>query len=398
MVTSLTSNWSVRYHRLTLLVAWSLLFSTENTWARSLQFKNHTDSNNSNSHKHNPLEGPTVAPTNHRAHDVAKDPESPVDTTTTATKTTKESSGLKSLRTIVGNQNSPMRIFERFLDAARISLTVNTEYSDNTPYTVFIPWDTAIETLPYDWAKRLSEPMWSLHLERFLFHHIYRGALPLEVLRQVTGVKIPMMDGEVIEITTQQQKGKRIRVNENVRHLAYTAALDGYAFMVDQILVPSFMEQPAHMVAPPSLAFRWIKLGYIANLDHLLSDPAMVATFLVPSNEAFDRIDTETLTFWESTAGKEELRRVLLRHTVPQTLIASNTLAPGIMSPEETLLDGAPVIFQHRSDGVLQVNHAKVIKEDLVASNGLVHIIDHVLLPSNEMHVQMDGRTEPVMV
>ena len=295
---------------------------------------------------------------------------------------------LDSLRGIF-RKSSLLRVFERLLLSSHMTPTLN-EYSDSS-FTVFMPWDKAMEKLPFGWLARLEQPMWALHLKRFVLHHIHKGGLSLDLLQQTPSVT--MMDGENIQITTNRV---RPRVDD-VDYLAYTTKSDIRAFMMDEILVPSFMERTAIMVVPTSLASRWIKYAYKAGLEKLLDDPARVVTVLVPSDEAFDRVDEETIALWESPAGKESLRQVLLRHIVPGTVIASDTMQQGSVTVEESLVNDAPVIFQKNFE-FLQVNAALVIQEDIVASNGLVHIIDRVILPSdNEMQIQMDGSTQPIV-
>ena len=290
----------------------------------------------------------------------------------------------ESLRDVV-HKAYPLRLFERFLESSKMSLTLS-EYSD-TPFTLFMPWDEAFEKLPFDWLKRLEQPMWALHLKQFLLHHMHRGGLSLDVLKQITStVKITMMDGESIEIA---KKHNRVRIDD-VRYIAHTAASDGYAFMMDDILVPSFMEQTAFMVAPPNLALRWIKYVYLAGMEDLLSDPSTVGTFLVPSNDAFEAVDKDTIALWESASGKEELRRILTFHIVPETLITPGTLEGGRVSTHKTLVQNQSLQFHVLSD-VLQVNTASAIKGDIVAANGVVHVIDQVLLPTKEIQVELDG-------
>lgn len=292
---------------------------------------------------------------------------------------------LDPLRKIVNKANTHLRLFERFLEASQMSLTLS-EYSD-TPFTIFMPSDGAFEKLPLDWLNRLKQPMWAFHLKQFLLHHIHRGGLSVALLKQIkSSIDIKMMDGESIEISKQRE---RVRFND-VHYIAYTAASDGYAFMMDEILVPSFMEQTAFMLAPSALALRWIKYAYMTGMEHILADPTTIATFLVPSNDAFDAVDEDTIATWESSQGQERLRQVLMLHIIPDVLIVTDSLERGSVSIHKTMSQESSIHFQMLSN-VLRINNAaSVVKSDLVAANGIVHVIDQVLLlPTNNMQSDM---------
>lgn len=301
--------------------------------------------------------------------------------------TEKKTDNLDSLKEIF-QRASVLRVFERFLLSSPVTPTLN-EFSE-TPFTVFMPWDRAMEKLPSGWLDRLEHPMWALHLKGFILHHIHNGSLSLDRLKQTNSVT--MLDGENLRVNREQV---RPRVDD-VRYLAYTAESDIRAFMMDEILVPSFMERTAMKVVPSSLASRWIKYAHMTGLDKFLDDSTKSFTVLVPSDEAFDQLDEETIALWESPTDGQSLRQVLLRHIVPETLVASDTMKQGTVTVEESLATDAPVIFQKSSD-FLQVNTALVIQADIVAANGLVHVIDKVTMPSEtEMQIRMDGTTRPI--
>ena len=168
--------------------------------------------------------------------------------------------------------------------------------------------------------------------------------------------------------------------------------------MMDEILVPSFMEQTAFMVAPSNLAHRWIKYVYLAGMEDVLSDPTMVATFLVPSNDAFEAVDKDTTAFLESPQGKEDLGRVLMSHIIPGVVVtSSSTLEQGLESVHKTMVENRSLRFHTTSSSVLQIDTASVVKGDIIAANGIVHVIDQVLLPARVMRVEVDGTTKPEM-
>ncbi len=98
------------------------------------------------------------------------------------------------------------------------------------------------------------------------------------------------------------------------------------------------------------------------------------ATVFAPSDEAFAAVPAEELA--ALTADPEQLTQVLLRHVAPDTVMAAD-VAPGeveTMAGDTLMLDAA--------DGVVTVDGATVTTADLAARNGVVHIVDQVLLPA----------------
>ena len=76
--------------------------------------------------------------------------------------------------------------------------------------------------------------------------------------------------------------------------------------------------------------------------------------------------------------NKEKLRSILLYHVVAGDVTAAKVMK---MSSAKTL-DG-PELNVMVNGGTVMVNDAKVIKADVMASNGVIHVIDTVLIPKN---------------
>lgn len=99
-------------------------------------------------------------------------------------------------------------------------------------------------------------------------------------------------------------------------------------------------------------------------------------TVFAPTDEAFDKLPAGTLDDLLKPENKERLRSVLTYHVVP-----------GKYSAEDVAdMDAAPTVNGKElalrvEQGVVMVDGAKVIEADIEASNGVIHVIDAVLLP-----------------
>lgn len=111
-----------------------------------------------------------------------------------------------------------------------------------------------------------------------------------------------------------------------------------------------------------------------AELVETLEEPGPFTVF-APTNEAFEALG-DTLETLLEPANQEELAEILAYHVVPGELTAAE-LSDGQML-ETVQGDSLEVAV---SDGTVTVNGATVAAADVEASNGVVHVIDEVLLP-----------------
>jgi uncharacterized surface protein with fasciclin (FAS1) repeats len=99
-------------------------------------------------------------------------------------------------------------------------------------------------------------------------------------------------------------------------------------------------------------------------------------TVFAPTNAAFAKVPKKTLN--ELLANKAELRKVLLYHVLPGRVPASKVLK---LKSAKTA-EGASVEFSVKGKSAF-VNESKIVKTDIGASNGLIHVINAVLIPPN---------------
>lgn len=114
-----------------------------------------------------------------------------------------------------------------------------------------------------------------------------------------------------------------------------------------------------------------------ADLVDTLQNPSATFTVFAPTNNAFAALPAGTLDFLLQPENVEQLRSVLLFHVTNGALTAS-TLSG--FSQVQTLQGTAATIAPFGN--TLRINNqANVIAADIEASNGVVHLIDRVLIP-----------------
>ncbi len=112
-----------------------------------------------------------------------------------------------------------------------------------------------------------------------------------------------------------------------------------------------------------------------AGLAETLSGPGPFTVF-APNNAAFEKVDKATLDGLLAPEAKADLTALLTYHVVPSAAMAGE-LTDG---QELTTVNGATLKVSIDGDTV-KIGDATVVTADVKASNGVVHVIDTVLMP-----------------
>jgi len=99
-------------------------------------------------------------------------------------------------------------------------------------------------------------------------------------------------------------------------------------------------------------------------------------TVFAPTDEAFAKLPDGTLETLLKPENKEKLRRILTYHVVAGTVMASD-----VVKLQSAKAVSGDTITVKVKDGVVHVDNATVTGADVLASNGVIHVIDSVILP-----------------
>ena len=98
-------------------------------------------------------------------------------------------------------------------------------------------------------------------------------------------------------------------------------------------------------------------------------------TIFAPTNAAFEKLPAGTLDDLLKPENKEKLTAILTYHVVPGKVMAADVATGKVKTVQGGELDVKV------EDGSVTVNGAKVVQTDIVGSNGVIHVIDSVVLP-----------------
>jgi uncharacterized surface protein with fasciclin (FAS1) repeats len=100
-------------------------------------------------------------------------------------------------------------------------------------------------------------------------------------------------------------------------------------------------------------------------------------TVFAPTNAAFDKLPKGTVETLLKPENKGKLAAILTYHVVGAKVLA----ADAVKLDKATTVNGADFTISVKDGSVLLNNAAKVVKTDIVGSNGVIHVIDSVILP-----------------
>ena len=99
-------------------------------------------------------------------------------------------------------------------------------------------------------------------------------------------------------------------------------------------------------------------------------------TVFAPTDEAFAKLPDGTLETLLKPENKEKLRRILTYHVV-----AGKVMASDVVKLQSARAVSGDTITVKVEDGVVHLENATVTSADVLASNGVIHVIDSVILP-----------------
>lgn len=118
-----------------------------------------------------------------------------------------------------------------------------------------------------------------------------------------------------------------------------------------------------------------------ADLAGALADGQNLTVF-APTDEAFAKLPAGTVESLLKPENKAQLAAVLSYHVLPRKLM-SNQL-PGRTIHVKTIKSGGDrMLSVSKSGSGVTVDGANVVTADIIADNGVIHVIDAVMLPSN---------------
>jgi uncharacterized surface protein with fasciclin (FAS1) repeats len=137
----------------------------------------------------------------------------------------------------------------------------------------------------------------------------------------------------------------------------------------------------------------------LAGLDNPEVDVGPL-TLLAPSDEAFDALPLDIRTKLLAPEGRGLLTDLLLYHAIPGLYPTERLLKAKVRNFTISAIEGSPIeVNKSRKTGEINIAGAKIVRSDVIASDGIIHVIDKVLIPPAVMAaLTAPPATEPALV
>jgi len=237
------------------------------------------------------------------------------------------------------------------------------------PFTVFAPTDEAFAKLPAGTIEKLLQPENKATLVSILKYHVVKGSVKAD---QVVGLtNATTLNGQRVDIVVKESV---VSLDKSKVTKTDIECSNGVIHVIDTVLMPS----------TKNIVETAVEAGSFKTLASLLQTAGLVDalkgegpfTVFAPTDEAFAKLPKATLEMLGKPEGKDTLAAILKYHVVSGRVFSDDAAK----LTEAKTLNGQS--FKITKDGKnLMVDGAKVVKADLDTSNGVIHVIDTVILP-----------------
>jgi transforming growth factor-beta-induced protein len=259
------------------------------------------------------------------------------------------------------------------------------------PFTVLAPTDTAFNNLPAGILDKLLLPANKDVLAKILSFHVISGKVMSTDI--VTG-PVKSIEGTDLNFTSADGK---VSVNGANVITADVAAGNGVVHAIDAVMVPASVDltklvaDGAAAATPDAGAAAGdivavaaangsfgtlVKAVEAAGLVDTLKGPGPFTVF-APTDEAFAKVDPAVLAKLLLPENKAALAKVLTYHVV-----AGKVMAADVKTGEVATVEGSKAALVADA-GKVTIDGANVVTADVAASNGVIHVIDAVILPAD---------------
>ena len=245
------------------------------------------------------------------------------------------------------------------------------------PYTVFAPTNEAFDKLPQGVLDDLRSD--KTKLSTILTYHVVNGeyrASDLKGMNSLTSLETGKLSVNTTE-TGEVMVGNATVVEPDI------IASNGVIHGIDRVLIPSGVAENQIAEANQAVVLAAEDAGYTtftslvrdAGLENTLNNGGPYTVF-APTNEAFDKLPQGVLDGLRN--DKTKLSTILTYHVVNGEYRASDLKGMNSLISLET----GTLSVNSTESGQVMVGNTTVVEPDIIASNGVIHGIDRVMMPS----------------
>jgi transforming growth factor-beta-induced protein len=251
------------------------------------------------------------------------------------------------------------------------------------PFTVFAPTDEAFAKIPKATLDGLLADKKAL--TDVLTYHVVAGKVLAADVVKLNGQSAKTVNGASVAIAVA---GGKVTLNGNV-NVVLTDVLtsNGVIHVIDAVLLPP-AAAPAASAAPAAVKGNIVDVavadGRFKTLAAALGAAGLVDTLkgagpftvLAPTDAAFNILPKETITALLKPENKKLLTDILTYHVIPGKITAAD-----IVKKHDYVTVNGKIVRVRIANGLVYIGGAQVLITDVPATNGVIHVIDTVLIP-----------------
>lgn len=237
------------------------------------------------------------------------------------------------------------------------------------PFTVFAPSDDAFSKLPAGTVETLLKPENKGKLSGILTYHVVPGSV---MAKQVLGIKGAVtVNGQSIDISTKDGK---VMVDGATVVTTDIQCDNGVIHVIDSVILPADKTIP-ETAAGAGTFKTLLAAATAAGLAETLGSAGPFTVF-APTDEAFGKLPQGTVESLLKPENKQKLTDILKYHLVSGRVYSE----AAVQAKTAKTLEGSPISVSVNGTAAM-INQSKLVLTDLDASNGVIHVIDKVLIP-----------------
>ena len=249
-------------------------------------------------------------------------------------------------------------------------------------FTVFAPTDDAFALLGQETIDALLNDLDTL--TNILTYHVISGEVDAAAAIASAGNLVEMVNGDMVSLSLD---GDNLLVNVATVTITDIQADNGIIHVIDAVLMPlADKAEPTLNIVDTAIAAgsfdTLVSVLQTTGLDAALADESRSFTVFAPTDEAFAMIDAETIA--ALLANPDVLTDILLQHVVEAEVLSTTAFSLNGQSAETLSGVAIPVSINSALNSLL-FGGATVTVKDIYASNGVIHVIDMVVVADVEL-------------
>ena len=312
-----------------------------------------------------------------------------VDAETTAINTNQSLVATETNKTIVDVTSSNPN-FSTLVAALKAADLVST-LEGAGPFTVVAPTNEAFANLPAGVLTALLKPENKGILTKILTYHVIPGKNTASAILTLNGKSVNTVEGSGINVNVNS--GKIILNDSSNVTTTDILATNGVIHVIDKVLLPASLNLESLLnkelnVETKNIVDITSSNPNFSTLVAALKSADLVTTLqgsgpftvVAPTNEAFANLPAGVLTALLKPENKATLSKILTYHVIPGKNTASAILT--LNGKSVNTVEGSGINVTVNNGKIILNGSTNVTIADILATNGVIHVIDKVLIPS----------------